>query len=581
MTSQDIVFHVIFERIDNMNTSKRAVEIVVDALKQHGIHYIVISPGGTNRAFIRLVQDDPFFKCYSVVDERSAMYFAIGLYLQTGEIIATSCTSAQATRNYLPGLTEAFYKHVPILAITMQKLERFIGQEYMQAPDQSSLPVDAVKKSYVMPYVNDINSEYHAVRVANEAILELTHNGTGPVQICLQWLDFPLSTEKAKMRTINRYTRASFPDIGLNGKKVLLVIGEHRPFLKEEISAIESFCRTYDCAVYVNHLSNYHGEHALDLNCMFYSISLDTFIKEGYAPDIIITIGGYTGDYPLYMRLSDPELEDTEHWRVSEDGNCVDTYDKLTKVFQCGITEFFSHYSQDSECAHPYFEKLKAFNDSRKLDIAIPFSNAYAAQKMSGALPDNTIIQFSILHSLRVWSLFPLNESIQCYCNVGAFGIDGGMSTFLGQSVVTDNLCLLVIGDLAFYYDMNALGIRHIKNNVRILLVNNNGGVEFKLNNEDYKSIDRFIAASDHFKNAEGWSNTCGYTYLSARSKEEFDLKVEDFLKPSDSPILFELFVSDKDDYHSFSMIRRANLHYGIGDYVKKGIKKGLSIIKN
>ena len=563
-----------------MNNSKRAIDILVEVLKKHSVHYIVISPGGTNRAFVRAVQDDPFFKCFSVVDERSAMYFAIGLYLQTGEIIATSCTSAQATRNYLPGLTEAYYKHVPILAITMQKLERFVGQEYMQAPNQSSLPVDSVKKSYVMPYVNDINSEYHAVRVANEAILELTHNGTGPVQICVQWLDFPINGEIAPIRTIERFTSNNLPELQLSGKKILIVIGEHRPFAKEEEKAIEDFCATNDCAVYVTHISNYHGEHALDLNCMFYTISLEIFIKCGYVPDVIITLGGYTGDYPLYTKLSKAELENTEHWRIAEDGNCVDTYDKLTKIFQCSSVEFFRKYKQSGECDHPYFDALKSLNLSRKLDMDIPFSNAYAAQKMCRLLPQQTIMQFSILHSLRVWSLFPLDRTIECYSNVGAFGIDGGMSTFLGQSVVTGKLCLMVIGDLAFYYDMNALGIRHIKNNVRILLVNNNGGVEFKLNDENYKSIDRYIAASDHFKNAEGWSKTCGFTYMSAKSSEEFDQGVKAFLAPSDKPILYELFVTDRDDYKSFSAIRMGNLNYSINDFIRIGIKKGLHILK-
>ena len=122
-----------------MINNKKNVDIVVSLLKKHRIHHVVISPGGTNISFVKAVQDDTFFRCYSVVDERSAIYFAIGLYLQTGEIIATSCTSAQATRNYIPGLTEAFYKRVPILAITMSKHPRFTYQEYMQAPDQCSL----------------------------------------------------------------------------------------------------------------------------------------------------------------------------------------------------------------------------------------------------------------------------------------------------------------------------------------------------------------------------------------------------------------------------------------------------------
>ena len=141
-----------------MYTIQENVRIVIALLKQYKIRYVVVSPGGTNIPISQAVQDDPYFRCYSIPDERSAMYFAIGLHLQTGEIIATSCTSAQATRNYIPGLTEAFYKHSPILAITTSKLERFQYQDYMQAPDQCSLPKDSVKKTFDLPPVTDENT---------------------------------------------------------------------------------------------------------------------------------------------------------------------------------------------------------------------------------------------------------------------------------------------------------------------------------------------------------------------------------------------------------------------------------------
>ena len=139
--------------MESLYTIQENVRIVISLLKQYNIRHIVVSPGGTNIPISQAVQEDSFFKCYSVPDERSAMYFAIGLHLQTGEVIATSCTSAQATRNYVPGLTEAFYKHTPILAITTAKLERFQYQDYMQAPDQCSLPKDAVKASFDLPPV--------------------------------------------------------------------------------------------------------------------------------------------------------------------------------------------------------------------------------------------------------------------------------------------------------------------------------------------------------------------------------------------------------------------------------------------
>lgn len=176
------------------------IRIIVELLKQNNIRQIVISPGGTNIPFVKAVQDDNFFTCYSVVDERSAIYFAIGLYLQTGEIIATSCTSAQATRNYIPGLTEAYYKKVPILAITMAKHPRFTYQEYMQAPDQTSLPKDSVKESYMLPFISRKEDLFHSIRLVNEAIQMLTFDGNGPVQICVPWLDFELDKSNVSIK---------------------------------------------------------------------------------------------------------------------------------------------------------------------------------------------------------------------------------------------------------------------------------------------------------------------------------------------------------------------------------------------
>ena len=154
-----------------MYTTQENVRIVISLLKEYNIHHIVLNPGGTNIPIVQAVQDDSYFHCYSVPDERSAMYFAIGIYLQTGELVAVSCTSAQATRNYIPGLTEAFYKHAPILAITTSKLERFQYQDYMQAPDQMSLPVDSVKRSFDLPPVTDDNTRMQCINSAREAML--------------------------------------------------------------------------------------------------------------------------------------------------------------------------------------------------------------------------------------------------------------------------------------------------------------------------------------------------------------------------------------------------------------------------
>lgn len=554
-----------------MINNKKNIEIVVECLKKHEIHHIVISPGGTNITFIKAVQDDPFFKCYSVVDERSAIYFAIGLYLQTGEIIATSCTSAQATRNYIPGLTEAFYKKVPILAITMCKHPRFTYQEYMQAPDQCSLPKDCIKESYLLPVISEEDDILHSIRVTNEAILELTHHGMGPVQLCIPWLDFPLGEFKARVRKIQRYTMEEEWNISLKEKRILIVIGEHRPFNQEEQEIFENFCESYNCSVYINQLSNCKGKYTFFGNLLFSAISPVVF-KRDLQPDIIISIGGQTGDYPLYRMLSRQDMNDVEHWRVSTYGDVVDTYDKLTKVFECSEKYFFSAFPISEEVEHTYYKTVLQYMQFDR-NVEIPFSNAFAAQALTQSIPANSTIQFSILNSLRVWNLFEFKNRVKCFSNVGAFGIDGGMSTLIGQSIVSTELCFMVIGDLAFLYDMNSLGMRGLKNNLRILLINNNGGVEFKLEMTENESVNRFIAAGDHFKNAKGWSETCGFRYISASNKKEFDDLKETFISESDRAILFELFVSDTDDALAYHKLIKSNKEYTVTEILKEELK--------
>lgn len=546
------------------------IKIIVESLKNNDIHDFVISPGGTNIPIIRAVQDDSFFNCYSVVDERSAAYVAIGIYLQKRRPVVLVCTSAQATRNYVPGLTEAFYKRVPILAITMEKHPRFKYQEYMQAPDQTSLPKDSVKKSFELPFISDVNDYYHSSRLVNEAILELSRNGLGPVQLCVPWLDFPLVEFKPALKSIKSFRAASVSCEDLSNKKILIVVGEHIPFTSEEKKAINDFCEKTNSVVYVNHLSNFKNDYSVEGN-LFLLTSDFAGIKE-VTPEIIISIGGQTGDYPFYLAFSRNNLDTIEHWRICDDGKVVDTYDKLTRIYQGSVVEFFS--SVNSECSnHSFFELWRDKVLSLRKNIEVPFSQVSIAQYLHDKIPSNSIMQFSILNSLRIWNMFSIDPTIECYSNVGAFGIDGGMSTLIGQSLVSDKLSFMVIGDLAFFYDMNSLSIRQLKENVRILLVNNNGGIEFKLHGGDREDIDRFIAAADYHGAAKGWAESCGFDYYAVHNMEELKEVTPNFVSKSKRPVIVEAFVSDSDESAAYLKIFNENKPKTAKDSVKQAVK--------
>lgn len=540
-----------------MYSIAKNVQITIALLKEHGINQLVLNPGGTNAAFVRGVQDDPFFICYSIVDERSALYFAIGIYLASGKPVGVCCTSAQATRNFIPGLTEAFYKHVPILAITFSKHPQYTYQEYMQAPDQTSLPKDAVKATYSLPYVSNEHDRMHCERLVNEAILDLTHIIPAPIQLNIPMLDTELTQDSDQqlpsVKVIRRYDKESISDIDLRNKKVLIVVGENRGL---DDAALITFASSTNTAIYVNHLSNMENDYTVHGNLLLSCIGQDTF-DESFCPDILISIGGQTGDYPFYHKLAESSKK-YEHWRVSPKGDVVDTYDHLTRVFECSENDFFESFRPSSTCKE-YYNLWRAAADSYSTDVALPLSAAFVAQQMCKLIPEDSYVDFSILNSLRVWNLFQFKNRVKCFCNVGAFGIDGCLSSFLGQSVVTKRLCFLFIGDLSFFYDMNALGIRHIRNNVRIVLINNSGGMEFKYgcSAEKRKAIDKYIAAAGHFKKAEGWALTNGFEYHAIGDKPSFHAIEERLTAESANPILVEVFVNDADENEAYSLLRK------------------------
>jgi len=569
-----------------MYTIQENVRIVISLLKQNNVRHIVVSPGGTNIPISQAVQEDPFFKCYSVPDERSAMYFAIGLHLQTGEVIATSCTSAQATRNYVPGLTEAFYKHAPILAITTAKLERFQYQGYMQAPDQCSLPKDSVKKTFDLPPITDENTRLQCYHDAKEAILEATHGNSGPIQLNIRIVD----TQQGKfediqlptIRPLNRYMAwDEWPSSETADKKILVVVGEHRPFTDRQQAALDAFCECHNAVVYVNHLSNYSSKYSVQGNML---VSCGGFSK--LKPELLITIGGQTGDYPIYGALNG--IGNAEHWRVAEDGAFMDTYGKLTKIFECPDYYFFEKMVSNIFCSHSYFEEWKSMNETMNYNVELPLSNLYVAQLMYKSIPKNSIMNFAILNSLRCWSYFPLDTTIQCYSNVAAFGIDGCNSMLIGESMNTDEFCFIVTGDLAFFYDMNALGIRHVKNNVRVLLINNGGGAEFKIMTRNWKekvNVEEFISANGHNGSAKGWAENCGFTYLGASTKEEVQKACEVFISPSEKPMLMEVFTKEDDETLAMVAFIKANTYTTAEGKLKQVIsnvlgEEGVKILK-
>ena len=140
-------------------TDERNVQIVIALLKAHGIHRVIASPGTTNMTFVVSIENDPWFQIWSSVDERSAAYLACGMAAETGEPVVISCTGATASRNYMPGLTEAYYRKLPVLAITSTRGNHKLGHLIDQQIDRRNIPNDIAMESVTIPMVKDKEDE--------------------------------------------------------------------------------------------------------------------------------------------------------------------------------------------------------------------------------------------------------------------------------------------------------------------------------------------------------------------------------------------------------------------------------------
>lgn len=572
-------------------TSERNVQIVLSLLKAHNIRKVVVSPGSTNIAVVGSMEHDSFFEMYSVVDERSAAYVACGLSAESGEPVVLSCTGATASRNFYPGLTEAYYRKLPVLALTSSQDFRKLGHLKDQITDRRFPPRDVVRLSEFIQTVRDDMDEWDDTIKVNRALLELHHHGGGPVHLNIE-TTYDRTFEVKQYPTAKAIYRFSLADKlpELPKGQIGIFIGAHHRMKQELQNTVDAFCESNNAVVFCEPSSGYSGKYGV-----YYTLASYQDIKDKIENiDVLIHIGEVSG-----FIWQCPNAK--EVWRVSEDGELRDLLHKLHYVFEMPEELFFRHYIQAGIKDTRLFDKCSSLckNVANKIP-ELPFSNIWIAQQLHNKLPKSSEVQLGILAPVRSWNFFGLPSDIDSDCNQGGFGIDGNLSTLIGASLVhKDKIYFGVVGDLSFFYDLNSLGNRHVGNNIRILLINNGLGCEFRLFNQvgDIlgEETDKYISAGGHYGNkskklVRDYVEDLGFTYMTAASKDEFLSLMPNFIAPeiTEKPIVFEVFtkVEDENDalkkmsfIHEVPTISPLKMaaHKVLGE---KGVKVIKSIIK-
>ena len=547
-------------------TAEQNALMLIRLMKSHNIRKVIISPGTTNMSFVGSIQHDPFFELYSSVDERSAAYMACGLAAETGEPVALSCTGATASRNYMSGMTEAYYRKLPVLAVTSSRHSGTIGQGMEQVTDRRSPPEDVQTLSVQIPMIHTPEDEWSANVKLNAALLELRRNGGGPVHINMETeftTDFSVPS-LPETRVIHRVCLGD-PLPPLTPGQVGIFAGAHVPFSPELTQAVDAFCQAYDAVVFCDHCSGYKGKFRV-----FPTLLTTQRTKQPASyVDTLIHIGE--------VAVGKLWLKPATVWRVSPDGEIRDPFrNKLRWVFQMKEEQFFHAYAElthqnEKSPENSQLGKWEALcTQAEKLIPDFPFSNIWIAQHTAAFLPEGSVLHLGILNSARSWNHFEVPRSVDTYVNTGGYGIDGCVSALLGASLANrDRLHFGVVGDLAFFYDMNALGNRHMGPNLRLMVVNNGCGAEFQLYNHPYvksglvDEVGPYMSAAGHFGNqsrklVRHYAEDLGIEYFSAASKEEYLAHRDRFLTPqiTERPMLFEIFTQPNDESVALEKIR-------------------------
>lgn len=531
---------------------EKNTQVLLALMKAHGIKKIMISPGGTNICFVSSVQSDPFFEIYSSSDERSAAYIACGLAAESGEPVAINCTGATASRNYMPGLTEAYYRKLPILAITCSQYLERIGHNNPQVTDRIHLPTDVAKLSVQLPMIRNGQDLWSCETKVNQALTELKRHGGGPVHInVMTAFSTDCSTKALPAVKVIRRICYNDPLPDIESGRIGIFVASHMRWNDELTASVEAFCEKYNAVVLCDQTSNYRGKYHVLAPLL---LTQKAGAEKKISFDLLIHLGDITG---AYMQINAKQV-----WRVNPDGEIRDTFFKLRYVFEMEEKDFFIRYSRLEISGERNFGdgiQAKLWQERyQEVYSKIPelhFSNKWVAKETAPLIPEDSILYLGILDSLRSWNLYEIHRSVTVYANTGGFGIEGGISSLLGCSFNNpEKLYFGIFGDLGFFCDMNVLGNRHLGKNLRIMIVNNGSGAEFYSKNSFYsaifgKTVGKYCAAEGHFGNkseqlVRDYAQNLGFDYMSAGTKEEYKDIVKTFTDPDigEKPILIEVF---------------------------------------
>ena len=540
-------------------STKKLSQTVTQLCAVKQIQHIVLSPGSRNAPLTIGFTENSYFKNYSIVDERCAAFFALGMAQQLKKPVALVCTSGSALLNYYPAIAEAYYSDIPLIVLSADR-----PTELQEIGDGQTIQQENVYANHILYNANCKEGAQH--QLYNETQINIALNTaielSGPVHINIPFSE-PLydTTSDLTEKPQHVPARRNIENIGTEpsqletiakqwnrSKKRMILVGVLAPeSLSQQL--LEQLVTDDATVVLTETTSNLqHPNIFQSIDQLIAPMDATTF-KE-LQPEIVLTFGGMIVSKKIkaFLRTYQPK----EHYHIDFKKG-YDTFFCLTAHIKVSPATFFNAFLPlVKKQTSTYFTNFKTLDIHRKRKhkdyiASIPYSDFKVFARLLEKLPDTIILQLSNSTVIRYTQLFDLNPSFKVFCNRGTSGIDGSTSTAIGASVIAKNQTVFITGDLSFLYDSNGLWNNYIPHNFKIIIINNSGGGIFRIlpKAKETTHFEHYFETK-HTHTGVHLAAMYGFEYIKVENEISLDSAIDTFFNISENPAILEIFTPNE-----------------------------------
>ncbi|WP_026464773.1 2-succinyl-5-enolpyruvyl-6-hydroxy-3-cyclohexene-1-carboxylic-acid synthase [Adhaeribacter aquaticus] len=557
------------------------VHNIAQICAQKGVTNVVLSPGSRCAPLTIAFARHPKTKVRTVPDERAAAFIGLGLAQVSQKASVLVCTSGTAAYNYAPAIAEAFFQQVPLLVITADRPPEWVDQLDGQTIRQQNIYGKHIKRSFDFPVdLGHPDAQWFATRMISEAINEAHTYPAGPVHINVPLREpfYPAPGQEIvfdeNIKIIEDLPN-SFPLDGslipqlekeLTTAKRIVVVAGQQPYNEELLTALDAFKHKYPVTIIGDLITNTHTLPGLIRHQDVFLSPKDENLAKRLTPDLLITFGLsiLSKNLKLFLRHNKPKA----HWHIQPAGDVADTFQALTRIIRVKPLQFFkelAHSTTQVDTHTSYQQDWQNLEDQANnyltqfLKTGESFNEFKAFKAVFNYLPDNTLLHLANSMAVRYGNIIslPATRNIEIFANRGTSGIDGSTSTAIGTALQTENLVTLVTGDMAFFYDRNALWHNYLPSHFRIIIFNNHGGGIFRMieGPRNQPELEEYFETYQPL-DAANTANDFKLKYFKATNYMELKEILPEFYKSETGAAILEIFTNSKENAEFFQQFR-------------------------